>query len=440
MERGMSSSSLAVTDITDLSHDARGVADLDGRTVFVSGALPGEKVSVELRRGRRRNKYNLEALEIHEASSERIDPGCAHFGRCGGCAVQHMSYAAQIEFKQRVVAESFRKIGGVEPAQWLEPVIAPTGRYRRRARLGARYVEGKGRALVGFRERSASYITDMRDCPVLVSPMDAAIGELADVLGETSVARQVPQFEFTSGDESGALIVRNLSELNADDVQAFASFGQRHDIDIYLQPAGPGSVRALKTARPLFYRLDEFDVQLDFAPTDFIQVNAHINQKMVSEALRHAAVQAGETVLDLFCGVGNFSLPLGRVAAEVLGIEGDAGLVARAAGNAQANGLEHVSFVTADLSRGGWSPLQRHWDVVLLDPPRSGAAALADDWAQMSPRRIVYVSCHPATLARDAEILCKQHDYHLSTARIFDMFPNTHHVEAMAIFDRDDQV
>jgi 23S rRNA (uracil1939-C5)-methyltransferase len=392
---------------------------------------------VELRRGRRRNKYNLEALEIHEASSERIEPECTHFGRCGGCAVQHMSYAAQIEFKQRVVAESFRKIGGVEPGQWLEPVTSPRWRYRRRARLGARYVEAKGRALVGFRERSASYITDMRDCPVLVPPMDGAIGELADVLSETSVARQVPQFEFTSGDESGALIVRTLSEPSADDLQAFVEFGQRHDIDIYVQPGGPGSVRPLSDARPLFYRLDEFDIRVDFAPTDFIQVNAHINKQMVSAALEHAAVRPGESVLDLFCGVGNFSLPLGRVASEVVGIEGDAGLVARAARNAEANALDHVSFLTADLSRSGWSPLQRHWDVVLLDPPRSGAAALEDDWPQMSPRRIVYVSCHPATLARDAEILCRRHGYHLSTAQIFDMFPNTHHVEAMAVFDRE---
>jgi 23S rRNA (uracil1939-C5)-methyltransferase len=279
----------------------------------------------------------------------------------------------------------------------------------------------------------------MRDCPVLVPPMDTAIGELADILGETSVARQVPQFEFTSGDESGALIVRNLSEPSADDLEAFIAFGTRHNIDIYLQPGGPGSVQPLTEVRPLFYRLEEFDVRVEFAPTDFIQVNAHINRQMVSAALQHADIGSGESVLDLFCGVGNFSLPLGRAASEVVGIEGDAGLVARAARNAEANGLDHVSFLTADLSRGGWSPLQRPWDVVLLDPPRSGAAALEDDWPKMNPRRIVYVSCHPATLARDAEILCKRHNYRLSTAQIFDMFPNTHHVEAMAVFDRGDQ-
>lgn len=436
----MNPESVVVTEVSDLSHDARGITDIDGRTVFVAGALPGETVSVELKRGRRRNKHDLEALEIHEKSSDRIEPECAYFGRCGGCAVQHMSYAAQIDFKQRVVAEAFRKIGGVEPERWFEPVTSPRWRYRRRARLGARYVEGKGRALVGFRERSASYITDMRECPVLVAPMDAAIGELADILSETSVARKVPQFEFTSGDDSGALIVRVLSEPNAADLRAFVDFGQRHDLDIYLQPGGPGSVRALTPTRPLYYCLNDYDVRVEFAPADFIQVNAHINRLMVSTALERAAVQAHESVLDLFCGVGNFSLPLGRFARKVVGIEGDAGLVARAARNAEHNELEHVSFLTADLSQGGWSPLQRPWDVVLLDPPRSGASALEDDWSKMSPRRIIYVSCHPATLARDAEILCGRHRYRLSSAQIFDMFPNTYHVEAMAVFDREDQV
>ncbi|MGD8324469.1 MAG: 23S rRNA (uracil(1939)-C(5))-methyltransferase RlmD [Gammaproteobacteria bacterium] len=435
----MSSESLTIAQVFDLSHDARGVADIDGRRVFVAGALPGETVRVELKRGRRRNKYDLEALEIRERSSKRIDPECRYFGRCGGCAVQHMSYSAQIEFKQAVVAEALTRIGRTEPERWFDPATSPRWRYRRRARLGARYVEGKGRALVGFRERAASYITDMRECPVLVSPMDAAVGELADVLSETSIARKVPQFEFTSGDDSAALIVRALSEPSEADVAAFVEFGQRYSLDIYLQPGGPGSARAITQARPLSYRLDEHDVRIEFSPTDFIQVNAHINRLMVSAALQRAAVLAHESVLDLFCGVGNFSLPLGRYAREVVGIEGDAGLVARAARNAELNGLENVSFVTADLSRGGWSPLQRPWDVVLLDPPRSGAAGLADDWLRMNPRRIVYVSCHPATLARDADILCNRHRYRLSSAQIFDMFPNTHHVEAMAVFDRSDQ-
>jgi 23S rRNA (uracil1939-C5)-methyltransferase len=344
-----------------------------------------------------------------------------------------------LDFKQGVVAEAFRRIGDVEPERWFEPVSSPRWRYRRRARLGARYVEGKGRALVGFRERAASYITDMRACPVLVAPMDEAVGELSDILSQSSVARRVPQFEFTSGDDSGALIVRTLDEPNAADIQEFVRFGQRHDLDIYLQPGGPGSVRAITQTRQLSYCLDEHDVRIDFAPTDFIQVNAHINRRMVAAALRRAQIQSHESVLDLFCGVGNFSLPLARHAREVVGLEGDVGLVARAARNAEANRLDNAAFVSADLSHGGWSPLLRHWDVVVLDPPRSGAAGLEQDWKTMSPRRIVYVSCHPATLARDAEILCKRHDYRLRSAQIFDMFPNTHHVEVMAVFDRADQ-
>ncbi len=423
--------------IRDLSHDARGVAELDGRIVFVAGALPGETARVELKRGRRRNKQDLQALEILGASESRIDPQCRYFGVCGGCAVQHMTYPAQVEFKQALVADTLRKIGNVQPTQWLEPVSSPRWGYRRRARLGARYVEAKGRALVGFRERAASYIAEMRECPVLAAPMDSAIGELADVLSESRIARQVPQFEFTRGDDSGALIVRVLANPAAEDTKAFVEFARRHDLDIYLQPAGPGSIRPLGDTRPLFYRHDDSGVRIEFAPTDFIQVNAHINRLMVCKAIEQADIRSDERVLDLFCGVGNFTLPLARHAGQVVGIEGDAGLVARAARNAEINGIENASFITADLSRGGWSPLQRGWDVVVLDPPRSGAGALEQDWAAMSPRRIVYVSCHPATLARDAKVLCSRYRYRLSAAQIFDMFPNTYHVEVMAVFDRE---
>jgi len=430
---------LTTARISDLSHDARGVAEIDGRTMFVAGALPGESVSVELKRGRRRNKRDLEAVEILEQSAVRIEPHCEYFGRCGGCAVQHMSYPAQIRFKQKLVADALQRIGRVEPEHWHAPVTSPRWGYRRRARLGARFVEARGRTLVGFRERSSSYVTDMRRCPVLVPPMDEAVGDLADTLSRSSVARQVPQFEFTSGDDSGALIVRALTRPGQADIEEFEAFGARHDLDIYLQTGGPGSIRALSQARTLYYRHPASDIRIEFDPTDFIQVNAEINRQMVHTALERAAVESRETALDLFCGVGNFSLPLARHAAEVVGIEGDAGLVARAARNASINGLPNASFITADLSSGGWSPLRRKWDVVFLDPPRSGAAALAEDWSAMRPRRIVYVSCHPATLARDAQTLCSQHRYRLSSVQIFDMFPNTHHVEVMAVFDRRDR-
>ena len=432
-------STLTTARISDLSHDARGVAEIDGRTVFVAGALPGESVSVELRRGRRRNKHDLHAIEVLEHSDVRIEPHCEYFGRCGGCAVQHMSYAAQIEFKQKLVTETLHRIGRVEPQRWYEPVTSPRWGYRRRARLGARFVEAKGRALVGCRERSASFITDMRHCPVLAAPMDEAIGDLADTLTRTAISRQVPQFEYTRGDDVGAVIVRALEQPGTEDLREFADFGARHDLDMYLQTGGPGSIRAITSTRPLSYRHGDFDVSVAFAPTDFIQVNADVNAKMVRSAVERAQIRPQDSALDLFCGVGNFALPLARHAAEVLGIEGDAGLVARAARNAIDNELDNATFVTADLSRGGWSPLRRHWDVVFLDPPRSGAAAIADDWPAMCPRRIVYVSCHPATLARDAQALCAQHGYELKSAQIFDMFPNTHHVEVMAVFDRPEQ-
>jgi 23S rRNA (uracil1939-C5)-methyltransferase len=276
----------------------------------------------------------------------------------------------------------------------------------------------------------------MNHCPVLVPPIGNAIGDLASTLTLARSARRIPQFEVAIGDAAGALVVRALDPLPVEDETLFLEFGKKLDLDVYVQTGGPGTVRPLAQARTLFYSLDEFDVRIEFAPTDFIQVNAFINRLMVKEAVDVSGIDATDNVLDLFCGVGNFSLPFARKAARVVGVEGDAGLVARAAKNAELNKLNNCRFITADLMQGGWSVLREPWDVVVLDPPRSGAAALGSDWAAMSPRRIVYVSCHPATLARDAKVLSEEHGYVMSTARVFDMFPNTHHAEVMAVFDR----
>ena len=427
---------VVVATIKDLTHDGRGVADIDGRRLFVTGALPGEEV--ELVPGRRRSRHDAELVRIARASPVRVTPPCEFFGRCGGCALQHMSYEAQVEFKQNVVSQAFVRIAGLEPRRWLAPATAEPWAYRRRARLGARYVEAKSRVLVGFRERASSYITDMTHCSVLAPPVGQALGALAETIGACDASRRLPQIETALGEDSGALVFRVLGELTDRDRDRLAAFSQDRGLHGYVQTGGPGSVRplGLEPPAPLYYELPAFDLRIEFAPTDFVQVNAAINALMVDSAVEQAGLGGRERVLDLFCGIGNFSLPFARRAGVVVGAEGDAGLVARAAHNARANGIDNATFVTADLSEPDWSFLRERWDVIVLDPPRSGAAAIIPNVATMAPRRIVYVSCHPATLARDAKALCEAYPYRLMTARIFDMFPNTHHVEAMAVFDR----
>ncbi len=421
-------------EIVDLTHDGQGVADVEGRRVFVAGTLPSERVVIAPRRARRRFQ-EAELLRIVAPAADRVEPPCEYFGRCGGCALQHLAYDAQVRFKQRAVAEAFARIGGVEPARWLAPITGPEWRYRRRARLGVKFVEAKGRVLVGFRERAAPYITDMAHCPVLVEPMGSLIGELAEEIAQTSVARRLPQVETAVGDGAAAIVLRVLDAPRAEDRTRFEGFGARHDVDVYLQSGGPGTVAPLRPpARALDYRLEDFDVTLAFAPTDFIQINAAVNAQMVAAAIELAEPAPGDRVLDLYCGLGNFSLPFARSAGEVLGVEGEAGLVARAVRNAAANGIDNARFLAADLAEEGWPFYRERWDLVVLDPPRTGAAAPAAQIARLKPRRVVYVSCHPATLARDAKVLVAA-GYELAAARVLDMFPHTHHVEAMALFE-----
>ena len=274
--------------IRDLTHDGRGVADLDGRRVFVVGALPGEQVLIRPRR-RRRRWADAELVNVIVPSAQRVEAGCEYFGRCGGCAVQHMDYRAQIRFKQDVVAEAFERIAGLAPEQWLEPVAGPQWNYRRRARLGVKYVTGKQRVLVGFRERAAPYVTDMTSCPVLARPMDRALGELAAVIADSSLRSQLPQIEVAMGDERGALVLRVLAAPTPADEALFQAFGEGHGLDIYLQTGGPGTIEALGGAKPaLTYKLEEFGLTFEFAPTDFVQINAAINARIVSEVLAFA--------------------------------------------------------------------------------------------------------------------------------------------------------
>jgi len=426
---------LTIARVVDLTHDGCGVADVDGRRIFVPDALPGELAEVALRK-RRRKLQEAELVRIVEPSPERVAPECEYFGRCGGCALQHLAHGAQVEFKQRVVAQALERIGRLTPDEWLPPFAGAPWRYRRRARLGVKYVPGKERVLVGFRERAAPYITDMARCPVLSPPLDGLLGPLAELIAGTSIRERLPQIEAAVGEGASALVLRVLDAPSAADVESFAAFGARHGVDVYLQPGGPGTATPLGAARPLRYTLAQFGVTIEFLPTDFVQVNAEVNAELVATAVRLADVQPSDRVLDLYCGLGNFSLPFAQRARELLGAEGEAGLVARAVRNAGLNGVENARFVTADLAQPDWSFFRSPSDVVVLDPPRTGAEAAVAAMDRIAPRRIVYVSCHPATLARDAQVLVERHGFGLRAVRVFDMFPHTHHVEALALFER----
>jgi 23S rRNA (uracil1939-C5)-methyltransferase len=364
------------------------------------------------------------------------------FGRCGGCVLQHVSIAEQRALKQQSLADSLERIGKVHPLQWLDPLVAGDGwRYRRRARLAVKDVQGKGRVLVGFRERHAPYITDMHRCEVLCRPVDALIDPLSELIGGLSIRARLPQIEVAVADNATELVFRVLDPPSDDDLLQLVEFGAGHDLRISLQPKGPDSIYRIAPAdepEPLYYRLPGFDVEIAFLATDFVQVNGDINSSMVARAIDLLDVGRTDRVLDLFCGIGNFTLPLARRAGQVTGIEGEMRQVERARENAARNGIDNAEFLCADLfeidGSEGW--LRAGCDRLLLDPARSGADEVVRRIDKLDPERIVYVSCHPGTLARDAGILVNEAGYRLEAAGIIDMFPHTAHVESIAVFVR----
>ncbi len=426
--------------IASATHDGRGIAALEGKKVFVAGALPGEEVRFQ-RRKFRRNFDEAELLEILEASPERIEARCAVFGRCGGCSLQHISESAQREIKQQALMDNFERIAQVSPGTWLEPMSGSAWHYRRRARLAVKDVHGKGRVLVGFRERHAPFITDMHRCEILAEPVHELIDPLSDLVGTLSIRARLPQVEVSVADNATALVFRVLDPPTPEDELRFREFGEQHDVRVYLQPGGLDSVGLFhpeSAAEPLYYELPEFDVRIAFDPVGFVQVNRDINQRMVHQAVEMLEPGPEDRVLDLYCGIGNFALPLARRCGEVLGVEGDAMLVKAAAANAALNGIDNAQFRQADLSAidGSESWLRQGWDLLLLDPARSGAQEIAAHIDRIGPRRIVYVSCHPGTLARDAGVLVNEKGYRCDSAGIIDMFPHTAHVESIAIFNK----
>ncbi len=425
-------------DVVDLSHEGRGVARLDGKAVFVPDALPGERVILR-RVGRRRNFDEAVLEQVLRPSPDRVPAECPHFGLCGGCALQHLAPAAQLAFKQSQLLENLARLGGVEPSTVLEPLTGPVWGYRRRARLGIKLVPRKGRVLVGFRERSAPYVADLHECRVLATPAATLIDPLAALVAGLSIAARVPQAEIAVADGVCAIVLRVLDPPNEADLGLLRGFESGHAVRFYLQPGGVESVQPLQPGLPpLNYSLASFGLDFEFEPTDFIQVNGEINERMVSRAVELLAPGSDHDVLDLYCGLGNFSLPLATRAREVVGIEGDAGLVARAARNAARNSISNARFHVADLyaesSDAPWA--RRPYDRVLLDPPRAGAREILPVVERCGAARVVYISCHPGSLSRDAGILVRDHGFRLAAAGVMDMFPHTTHVESVAVFDR----
>lgn len=425
--------------IVSATHDGRGIADTAGKKVFVAGALPGETVRFK-RRKSRRNFDEAELLEVIEPSAERITARCAVFGRCGGCALQHVSGNEQRALKSQTLQDNFERIAKVTPAEWLEPITGPEWHYRRRARLAVKDVSAKGRVLVGFRERHAPFITDMHRCEVLAEPVDGMIDALSELIGSLSIRARLPQIEVAVADNAVALVFRVLDSPSPADLEHFVAFGRQHDVRILLQPGGLDSLTELfpdDAEDALYYDLPEFDVRIAFDAVGFVQVNAEINRRMVQRAVELLAPGDDDRVMDLYCGIGNFSLPLARRAGRVLGVEGDAMLVQAATANAGRNGIGNASFRQADLSAidGSEAWLNDGCDLLLLDPARSGAEAIVRHIGRLGPRRIVYVSCHPGTLARDAGVLVNENGYRCLAAGIIDMFPHTSHVESIAVFD-----
>lgn len=432
--------------IESLTHEGHGVAHIDGKAVFVHGALPGEDVVIQYRT--RRARYDqAQAIEILKPSAARVaQPRCPYFGVCGGCSLQHLDAAAQLAAKQQVLLDNLQRIGKVEADALLPPQTGPAWHYRRKARLGVRVVPKKGGVLVGFREKRSSYITNLSSCATLDERISTLLPALRELIGCLSCADRIPQIEVAVGDENAVLVLRNLAPLTDEDRVRVREFAVAHGVQMALQSGDPATIVPVWPEAPvaLQYALPEYRLHFAFGPTDFVQVNAVMNRTMIARALQLLEVQPHERVLDLFCGLGNFTLPIARHAAYVLGVEANEALVRHAEANARANRIANAEFAQADLYAVDSATLaalwQRgRWDKLLLDPPRTGAIEVvkALPSGAHAPCRIVYVSCNPATLARDADVLAHVHGYRLARAGVMDMFPQTTHVESIALFERD---
>jgi 23S rRNA (uracil1939-C5)-methyltransferase len=430
-----------VATVASLTHDGEGVVR-EGKTAFVAGALPGERI--RFRRTRRHRQHDeAELLEVLEPSASRVVPRCAHFGVCGGCALQHLSAQAQLEAKQTELRDNLERMGKVSPREWLQPLRGPVWNYRRRARLGSKFVIKKDRMVVGFRERLAPYVAELQRCEVLAAPLGEMIAPLAAMLNGLSIRHRIPQIEAAVADNVVALVLRVLDSPSADDLIRLREFATAHSVRFYLQTGGLDSVSPLdgssgEPLEALHYGLPDFDLKLQFTPTDFVQINAQINQALVARAVELLDLTPTSSVLDLYCGIGNFTLALARNSGRAVGVEGDKGLVDRARHNAGLNEVRNAEFHVADLARPleptlPW--LRESYTHVLLDPPRAGASEVLASISRLNPQRVLYISCHPGSLARDLGLLVHEHGMSLVAAGVLDMFPHTTHVESLAILE-----
>ncbi|MBI5659178.1 MAG: 23S rRNA (uracil(1939)-C(5))-methyltransferase RlmD [Nitrosomonadales bacterium] len=425
--------------IESLDHEGRGIAHADGKVIFIEGALTGERVTYSTYR-KKPSYEQAQVSQILKPSFMRTEPRCPHFGVCGGCSMQHLEARAQVAAKQRVLEDNLERIGKTGAEVILPPIYGQTWGYRQRARLSVRHVLKKGKTLVGFREKNGKYVADMRYCEIL-TPRIAGLLPLLGELNESFAIRDaLPQIEVAVGEHVDVLVLRILQALSPSDEASIRQFADTHKVQFWLQSKGPETAVPFYPldAPPLTYSLPEFGITLPFAPTEFTQVNSAMNRLMVSRALRLLDPRSGERIADFFCGLGNFTLPIARSGAQVVGVEGSAALVRRAEQNAACNGLAaNTQFVAMNLFEIDWAALAQlgHFDKMLIDPPRDGAIELVKALGADAPRRIVYVSCNPATLARDAAVLVHQKGYALKAAGVLNMFPHTSHVESLAVFD-----
>ncbi len=431
-------------EITGFSHDGKGIAYIDDKTVFIDGALMGETVRFTYT-GKRKQIMEGAVDEVLKASPDRVEAKCNFFSMCGGCRLQHLSHNKQLAVKQQLLIDNLQRLGHVEADEVLPPLTGAIWGYRRKARLGVRFVNKKQKMIVGFREKRSNFLTDMTSCQVLHPSIGLRLEEMADTIKQLSCFTKIPQIEVAIGDDTASLIVRHLEALTENDKQILSTFANKYGFNLYLQSAGPDSVELLAPSqeeyKSLSYQLPQYHINNQFKVDDFTQVNMIINQQMIDLAINLLDVQAEHNVLDLFCGLGNFTLPLARTAAHVTGVEGSSELVIRAKQNALDNGIENADFFSADLfiNEGkndfkGFKWAQKKYDRILLDPARSGAKEIIEFLPRFKAKVVVYVSCNPATLARDADIMVNQHGYKLLKTGIMDMFPHTAHVESIALF------
>ncbi|WP_423063906.1 23S rRNA (uracil(1939)-C(5))-methyltransferase RlmD [Candidiatus Paracoxiella cheracis] len=422
--------------VTTLSHDGRGIAHIDGKTTFLFGGLPEE--AVEFQYQKIHSRYDEgKVVNVTNASPDRTAPRCKHYGICGGCSLQHIKPEAQIQHKLKAFLELMQH-AGCRPTELLPPITGNPWGYRRKARLSIKFLHKKDKVLVGFRERNGRFVANLERCDILDPSIGEKISAFSDVLYQLKIREQIPQIEIAVGDEKTAIIIRHLVNIESDDLNLLREFVTTHNLQLYLQPAGPDSIHLdwpTQTNSLLNCTLPAYNLSLQFHPNQFIQVNQNINDKMIAQALELLTLTPTDRVLDLYCGIGNFSLPIAKYCQKVIGVEGSSQSVQQATNNARLNHIDNAEFFCTDLSQPTYN---KNWaahvfDKIVLDPPRTGAKEVIDSIPAWKAKRIVYISCNPATLARDAKLL-QEKGYNLEKAGVMDMFPHTQHVEAIALF------